>query len=528
MSHWLRGTLILVATVVAVAVAVAMAFLPIGGHNNSRSLAQNEPKLELDMVQDAGGSWCNPVDHAATHTQGQTYQVAICMTNSPVAVAGFNFNLLYNTSLNQCNPVTCTDSDCFDTNPDANLGTTTFNGSLPLSLTDSLAQVGAAGINASATTLPVTDTAPLAATKTIKIDSEQMTVTARSGVGPGPGTVTVVRGVNGTTAAAHAAGASIFFTIAGLGQGWTCNLGGVAPPDCGTATGIAFLQCNTVTGSLQLPFGTGTSEPIAVLSFTALAGGVDTLTLDTVSVIDVDTNEILACPPATSCSPATDTKLGTPTPATATPTNTPVPPTATPTNTPLPPTATPTNTPSAATATSTNTPVPATATSTNTPQPPTATPTNTPIEPTATPTNTPLPPTATSTNTPVPPTATPTNTPIPPTATNTPLPPTATPTSTPVTPTATFTPRPPTATPTNTATPAATNTPSPQGCVDLNGDGKTSGRDVSIVARALFTEAGNRRFNPVSDVNKDGRVNLTDLFMVIKSLTNPACRSMVH
>jgi hypothetical protein len=114
--------------------------------------------------------------------------------------------------------------------------------------------------------------------------------------------------------------------------------------------------------------------------------------------------------------------------------------------------------------------------------------------PTATPTNTPMPPNATSTNTPAPPTST------------------FTPTATQVVATATAT---------------ATNTPSPQGCLDLNGDGKVSGRDVAIVARALFTHPGNRRWNPVADVNHDGQVNLTDLFLVIKSMQNKACRTMI-
>ena len=72
--------------------------------------------------------------------------------------------------------------------------------------------------------------------------------------------------------------------------------------------------------------------------------------------------------------------------------------------------------------------------------------------------------------------------------------------------------------------PNATPTPSPQGCVDPNGDGKVNGGDIAVMARALFTRPGDRRWNPVADVNHDGQVDLMDLFLVIKSMHNKACR----
>ncbi|MCI0815325.1 MAG: hypothetical protein J4N71_09655 [Chloroflexi bacterium] len=55
-------------------------------------------------------------------------------------------------------------------------------------------------------------------------------------------------------------------------------------------------------------------------------------------------------------------------------------------------------------------------------------------------------------------------------------------------------------------------------CHDLNNDGKVSGRDVSIVARALTTQ------NPTGDLNNDGVVDLGDLFLVLRSLIDPSCR----
>jgi len=69
---------------------------------------------------------------------------------------------------------------------------------------DSTADVGAGGINASATTLPVTSTAPFAVTGIIQVEQEWMKVTA-----VGSGQLTVTRAQNGTTAAAHAAGVPI-------------------------------------------------------------------------------------------------------------------------------------------------------------------------------------------------------------------------------------------------------------------------------------------------------------------------------
>jgi hypothetical protein len=44
------------------------------------------------------------------------------------------------------------------------------------------------------------------------------------------------------------------------------------------------------------------------------------------------------------------------------------------------------------------------------------------------------------------------------------------------------------------------------------------------VARALFSEPGEKRWNPVADLNNDERVSLPDLFMVISSLHDRDCR----
>jgi hypothetical protein len=57
------------------------------------------------------------------------YKVAVCLTSwgegeSPSA---FEFDLVYDPALNTCENESCPTGTCFDDNPDANLGTTTFS-----------------------------------------------------------------------------------------------------------------------------------------------------------------------------------------------------------------------------------------------------------------------------------------------------------------------------------------------------------------------------------------------------------------
>ena len=444
-----RWTLALVA-MSAVGLALFFTLVHPGGSGTPRTSAHVNtgiPHLEIDVVEDGTGVWCNPVDTTTTVTPG-VHKVAICASDLLATVNTFAVEINYNSDLNSCADTGQTGTG-LDANPDANVGATVFSGS--------------------------------------------------SGAG-------------------------------NLGTGCDCSSGTQQYPTCDywpgapegfpASTRTAYISCGCTT-TQTTPFGAGKSHPLAVVAYTAVGVGVDTLSFGTVGVymsgqptIRTGTGAtvfkgVTPTPPVPTNTP-TRTATPTPVPATATPTptrtNTPLP---TATNTPLPPTATFTPVPP----TATNTPVPPTAT--NTPVP---TATNTPL-PTAT--NTPLP---TATNTPVPPTATATatktNTPVLPTATFTPVPPTAT--NTPVSATATNTP----VAPTKTNTPSVTSTPSP--CLDLNGDGKVDGRDISIVARALFSEPGNRRWNPAADVNGDGKVTLADLFRVIDSSQDRECREHGH
>lgn len=82
----------------------------------------------------------------------------------------------------------------------------------------------------------------------------------------------------------------------------------------------------------------------------------------------------------------------------------------------------------------------------------------------------------------------------------------------------------PVPTPEPTPTPAPAPPPGPFSCdADLDGDGKVTGRDVSIVAKAMPSEPGDRRWNPAADVNADGEVSAADLRMVVNAMAHDGC-----
>jgi hypothetical protein len=229
-----------------------------GAPRSSAHVGTGTAHLEIDLVKD-GATWCSPVDATFSRPVNPTgsYEIALCLSDATSSPAGFNLDLIYDDTLNNCPEVA--PADFLDDNPDANAGSTTF-------------------------------------------------------------------------------------TTPALGTGWNCNYGGVDPPVCdkdpltGPGKGRAYMQCGcTVIGCATLSVGAGTSKPIAVVTMKAIAAGVDSISLDSVSIINEDGIEFVSCYSGGPCVGATDTKLG---PATATFTATPVPPTETPT-----PTATATSTP---------------------------------------------------------------------------------------------------------------------------------------------------------------------------------------
>ena len=79
----LRCAIAGVVLVIGMAVTLS-ALLVVGGRSDSYAHSlTGTPHLELDMVQDADGTWCNPVDTSTTHVQGRTYEVAVCSHRMP-------------------------------------------------------------------------------------------------------------------------------------------------------------------------------------------------------------------------------------------------------------------------------------------------------------------------------------------------------------------------------------------------------------------------------------------------------------
>lgn len=119
--------LLLAALVPAVAVLAATP----GSFSGSRPdgvQASVPARVELDMDPTNGDGPCNPVDTTVQHNTGETYSIAVCLTNSPAAPASFELYLKYDDILNECLPATCpAEEGCLDANPDANAGATTFS-----------------------------------------------------------------------------------------------------------------------------------------------------------------------------------------------------------------------------------------------------------------------------------------------------------------------------------------------------------------------------------------------------------------
>ncbi len=265
MSRRLWVSFILIAIVCLAVTAVLLS-------NSARGIshAQAGPSLQLDMDPTNGSGPCNPIDATRTTSEGQTYQVAVCLVNAPAAPAAFEFDLLYDDTLNTCVPGLA-GTVGLDSNPDANTGATTFS-------------------------------------------------------------------------------------TPDLGSGFDCSSMGIVFPTCdmdpesGPGHGDAYIGCFQAVGMPTLPIGQGVAEPLAEVTFRAIAGGVDNLTIVRGDASDADTNELLSCADVPgSCLGGTDVKAGitlTPTPtrtvtpfptstatATAIPTSTLSP---TPTDTPTP------------------------------------------------------------------------------------------------------------------------------------------------------------------------------------------------
>ncbi len=59
---------------------------------------------------------------------------------------------------------------------------------------------------------------------------------------------------------------------------------------------------------------------------------------------------------------------------------------------------------------------------------------------------------------------------------------------------------------------------------DVNGDGAVTLRDVWVVARAIASARGDRRWNLSADLDNDGVITARDLIIVVRSLIDRECR----
>ncbi|MGD0116386.1 MAG: hypothetical protein ABSC13_10390, partial [Dehalococcoidia bacterium] len=119
---------VIIAVVTCLALVVAV-MLFIGRPRESHADPLQGTRLELDMDPTNGTGPCNPVDTTVQHQTGDTYVVAVCLTDAPSAPSAIDFTVTYDDTLNQCLPTPCSASDghCLDSNPDANTGATVFS-----------------------------------------------------------------------------------------------------------------------------------------------------------------------------------------------------------------------------------------------------------------------------------------------------------------------------------------------------------------------------------------------------------------
>jgi hypothetical protein len=124
-----RLLLLTLAIAVAISVVAVMGIRSLGGSTDVASAAG--PTIAIDVVQDAGGTWCNPIDSVTTVNVGTVHQAAICLSDvTTVSPGSFGFELNYDVAgtLNSCTDTPNQAMPALDSNPDANVGATVFSG----------------------------------------------------------------------------------------------------------------------------------------------------------------------------------------------------------------------------------------------------------------------------------------------------------------------------------------------------------------------------------------------------------------
>jgi hypothetical protein len=83
-------------------------------------------------------------------------------------------------------------------------------------------------------------------------------------------------------------------TVPDLGGGWDCSIFHLTEPSC--AGGKATIACSSLSGPFP-PTGPGVSFPLFAVTFTAIGGGIDNMTLANVQIYDKLSNALGSCNP---------------------------------------------------------------------------------------------------------------------------------------------------------------------------------------------------------------------------------------
>ncbi|MCJ7490645.1 MAG: hypothetical protein MUP15_00540 [Dehalococcoidia bacterium] len=116
-------------SLIALPLLAALTVFLIGNAYGSASHvdAQNKPTLALDMNPTNGNGPCDPIDGTRSVNAGDTFEIAMCLTDALTSPKDFDIRVIYDDTLDQCVPVDCPAGiGCLDTNPDANAGATTW------------------------------------------------------------------------------------------------------------------------------------------------------------------------------------------------------------------------------------------------------------------------------------------------------------------------------------------------------------------------------------------------------------------
>jgi hypothetical protein len=116
-------------SLIALPLLVALTVFLIGTANGTARHvnAQTGATLALDMDPTNGNGPCDPIDDTRSLNAGDTFEIAMCLTDAITAPSNFDIRVIYDDSLDQCVPVDCPGGfGCLDTNPDANAGATTW------------------------------------------------------------------------------------------------------------------------------------------------------------------------------------------------------------------------------------------------------------------------------------------------------------------------------------------------------------------------------------------------------------------